>query len=135
MPSRLGGQGVPVTPGCSAHAAPDAMPRCAMTIESDIVEWALTRPGWQQDVLVSLGEGELFDSGKVPRLVDEIIAGTNGPPVRRQGASRSSRRRSSRCDCRPFGREAALPLTPSTHTDNPSPRERRRPECFRRSQP
>ncbi|AQA22115.1 AAA domain protein [Rhodococcus sp. MTM3W5.2] len=51
-----------------------------MTIESDIIEWALQRPGWQQDVLVALANGEAYDSKRIEQLVDDILAGTNIEP-------------------------------------------------------
>ena len=48
-----------------------------MTIEDDIIEWALTRPGWQQDVLVALAEGEQYGPDKISGLVDSIVAGVH----------------------------------------------------------
>lgn len=46
-----------------------------MTIESDIAAWALTRPPWQQDVLLDLATGNPLDSKSISRLVDEILSG------------------------------------------------------------
>lgn len=51
-----------------------------MTIESDIITWGLERPGWQQDVLVALANGEQYGSERVTAVVDEILAGTNSAP-------------------------------------------------------
>lgn len=51
-----------------------------MTIESDIITWGLERPGWQQDVLVALANGEQYGSEQVTAVVDEILAGTNSSP-------------------------------------------------------
>lgn len=48
-----------------------------MTIESDIITWGLGRPGWQQNVLVALANGEYYGPEKVKTLVDELLAGTN----------------------------------------------------------
>lgn len=51
-----------------------------MTIETDIVAWALERPGWQQQVLAALANGDSFDATQVEELVDEILAGTSAAP-------------------------------------------------------
>lgn len=51
-----------------------------MTIEADITAWALERPGWQQDVLVALAQGDSFDRSRIEVLADEILAGTNTVP-------------------------------------------------------
>lgn len=51
-----------------------------MTIEGDIITWALERPGWQQDVLVALANGEQYGPEQVAALVDEILADTNSVP-------------------------------------------------------
>lgn len=52
-----------------------------MTIEDDIITWALTRPGWQQEVLVNLADGQQYDEPGISALVDEILAGTNLAPT------------------------------------------------------
>lgn len=51
-----------------------------MTIEGDIITWASKRPGWQQDVLVALANGERYDAEQIATLSDEILAGTNSMP-------------------------------------------------------
>lgn len=51
-----------------------------MTIESDIIAWGLERPGWQQDVLVALANGEEYGQESVANVVDEILAGSNTLP-------------------------------------------------------
>jgi energy-coupling factor transporter ATP-binding protein EcfA2 len=51
-----------------------------MTIESDIIAWALERPGWQQDVLVALANGESYGPEQIAQLVEGILAGTNVAP-------------------------------------------------------
>lgn len=45
-----------------------------MAIEEDIRTWALTRPAWQQDVLVALSRGETYDaSGPIAELADRLL--------------------------------------------------------------
>ncbi|VCT90260.1 hypothetical protein MHAS_01964 [Mycolicibacterium hassiacum DSM 44199] len=45
-----------------------------MTIEQDIRAWALTRPAWQQDVLVALSRGETYDDpAAVAKLADRLL--------------------------------------------------------------
>lgn len=81
-----------------------------MSIEASIVEWALTRPGWQQDVLVAASKGEQLDEQGVVELADTIVAGTAAAPTNeakaielrppatppsRSGSRRSRRRRAS----------------------------------------
>lgn len=51
-----------------------------MTIERDIITWALERPGWQQDILVALANGEDYGQAKIVAIVDEILADTNCLP-------------------------------------------------------
>ena len=51
-----------------------------MTIEGDIITWASKRPGWQQDVLVALANGERYEAEQIGTLSDEILAGTNSMP-------------------------------------------------------
>lgn len=51
-----------------------------MTIESDIITWGLQRPGWQQDILVGLANGEPYGPEQVAAIVSEILAGTNTAP-------------------------------------------------------
>lgn len=51
-----------------------------MTIESDIIAWGLERPGWQQEALVALANGEEYGSEAIARLVDKILAGSNSGP-------------------------------------------------------
>lgn len=52
-----------------------------MTIESDISTWGLERPGWQQDVLVALANGEQYGPAQITAVVDEVLAGTNSSPT------------------------------------------------------
>lgn len=52
-----------------------------MTIEGEIIAWGMERPGWQQDVLVSLANGEEYDKESIERLVDEILTGSNSLPT------------------------------------------------------
>lgn len=51
-----------------------------MTIESDIIAWGSKRPGWQQDVLVTLANGERYEAEQIAALTDEILAGTSSLP-------------------------------------------------------
>jgi energy-coupling factor transporter ATP-binding protein EcfA2 len=51
-----------------------------VTIESDIVAWALERPGWQQEVLVALAEGEVFDGARLHELADQILQPDSAAP-------------------------------------------------------
>lgn len=51
-----------------------------MTIESDIIAWGLERPGWQQDVLVALANGEQYGRDRIAAIVDELLAGPNNAP-------------------------------------------------------
>src|SRR5690625_4026987 len=51
-----------------------------MTIESDIITWALERPGWQQDVLVALANGETYGPTQITAVVDEVLEDTNSAP-------------------------------------------------------
>jgi energy-coupling factor transporter ATP-binding protein EcfA2 len=51
-----------------------------VTIESDIVDWALERPGWQQKVLVALAEGEIFDGVRINELADQILRSDSAAP-------------------------------------------------------
>jgi len=44
-----------------------------MSIESDIIDWVLDRPGWQQEVLVALAEGEAYDEDKIALLADKLL--------------------------------------------------------------
>ncbi|WJR36111.1 AAA family ATPase [Mycobacteroides immunogenum] len=45
-----------------------------VTIEHDIRAWALTRPAWQQDVLVGLSRGETYDDpDAVANLADRLL--------------------------------------------------------------
>ncbi|HZL05325.1 MAG TPA: AAA family ATPase, partial [Coriobacteriia bacterium] len=44
-----------------------------MTIEEEIVAWALRRPAWQQEVLTALARGEVFDEKRVPELADRLL--------------------------------------------------------------
>jgi hypothetical protein len=50
-------------------------------IQSEIVSWAATRPGWQQTVLCELAEGKQWSDEELPALVTEIKAGA--PPTRK----------------------------------------------------
>ncbi len=51
-----------------------------MTIETDIITWGLERPGWQQDVLVALANGQQYGPAEIATVVDEVLAGTNHTP-------------------------------------------------------
>lgn len=51
-----------------------------MSIETEIIEWALQRAGWQQDVLVALAQGDPFDEAQISALTDEILGGKNNSP-------------------------------------------------------
>lgn len=51
------------------------------SIQSEIVSWAATRPGWQQTVLCELAEGKQWSDQELPGLVAEIEAGA--PPTRK----------------------------------------------------
>jgi hypothetical protein len=51
-----------------------------VTIEADIIAWALTRPAWQQDVLVSLASGHSYTGEQFEALVDDILAGNKTAP-------------------------------------------------------
>ena len=51
-----------------------------MTIQSDIIAWGLERPGWQQEVLVALANGDEHGSEAIAGLVDKILAGNNSAP-------------------------------------------------------
>lgn len=44
-----------------------------MTIEEDIVAWALTRPAWEQEVLTALAGGEVFDTERITALADRLL--------------------------------------------------------------
>ena len=44
-----------------------------MSIEDDIVQWALYRPAWQQEVLVGLTDGEQFDESRISALTDRLL--------------------------------------------------------------
>lgn len=52
-----------------------------MTIESDIVAWGSTRPGWQQTILMALADGQDYDSEAIEHIVDEITAGSSSTPT------------------------------------------------------
>lgn len=51
-----------------------------MTIEDDIIAWGLGRPGWQQDVLADLANGEQYGPTRIIDLVDKMLAGRNNAP-------------------------------------------------------
>jgi energy-coupling factor transporter ATP-binding protein EcfA2 len=51
-----------------------------VTIEADIIAWALTRPAWQQDVLVSLASGSSFTEEQFEALVDDVLSGDRTAP-------------------------------------------------------
>lgn len=59
-----------------------------MSIETDIIEWALTRPAWQQRVLVDLANGEDYAAAEIAKLADLIISGAANEP--RQDANKLS---------------------------------------------
>jgi hypothetical protein len=50
-------------------------------IQSEIVSWAATRPGWQQTVLCELAEGKQWSDEELPALITEIKA--SAPPTRK----------------------------------------------------
>jgi energy-coupling factor transporter ATP-binding protein EcfA2 len=43
-----------------------------VTIEDDIIAWALERPGWQQEVLVALANGDVITDERISELTDAI---------------------------------------------------------------
>lgn len=51
-----------------------------VTIEADIISWALTRPAWQQDVLVALANGQSYTDQQVEALVDVVLSGDKMAP-------------------------------------------------------
>ncbi|WP_147794204.1 AAA family ATPase [Cellulomonas sp. Y8] len=51
-----------------------------MAIEDDIIEWALERPAWQQEVLVALADGVTFTPASISDLVDQVVAGASAEP-------------------------------------------------------
>lgn len=51
-----------------------------MTIESDIIAWGLERPGWQQEVLLALANGEEYAAEAIRELSDKILAGRHSVP-------------------------------------------------------
>jgi energy-coupling factor transporter ATP-binding protein EcfA2 len=53
-----------------------------VAIENDIVEWALKRPGWQQEVLVALADGEVFDDAKINDIADQVLRSDSRTPTR-----------------------------------------------------
>jgi hypothetical protein len=44
-----------------------------VTIETDIIAWALERPAWQQKVLVRLSDGDVFDAAAIGELTDSLL--------------------------------------------------------------
>jgi energy-coupling factor transporter ATP-binding protein EcfA2 len=53
-----------------------------MTIETDIVAWALERPAWQQKVLVRLADGQDVDNTAIGELADELLPPDSNDPSR-----------------------------------------------------
>jgi hypothetical protein len=51
-----------------------------VTIDADIIAWALQRPAWQQEVLVALANGRSYTDEEVERLVDAILEGDRTAP-------------------------------------------------------
>lgn len=51
-----------------------------MSIEDEIVNWALGRPAWQQEVLVALAEGNAFDASEISTLADEVLDPAKSTP-------------------------------------------------------
>ncbi|MGB7963918.1 MAG: AAA family ATPase [Propionicimonas sp.] len=50
-----------------------------MTIEQEIRAWALTRPAWQQDVLVALSRGETYDPPEaIAELANRLLQPNSG---------------------------------------------------------
>lgn len=52
-----------------------------MRLEVDLVFWASTRPGWQQDVLVRLSRQEVFDARTIAEIADGLLAGQGAPTL------------------------------------------------------
>lgn len=53
-----------------------------MTIEDNIREWALTRPAWQQEVMVALARGEAFEPVRISALADRLLQPGSEKPGR-----------------------------------------------------
>lgn len=51
-----------------------------MTIEAEIIAWALQRPAWQQEVLVALASGHSYTDEEMEALVDVILGGDRAAP-------------------------------------------------------
>jgi hypothetical protein len=51
-----------------------------VTIDADIIAWALQRPAWQQEVLVALANGRSYTDEEIERLVDAILEGDRTAP-------------------------------------------------------
>lgn len=51
-----------------------------MTIDADIIAWALQRPAWQQEVLVTLANGQSYTDELIEGLVDTILGGGKAAP-------------------------------------------------------
>ena len=51
-----------------------------MTIDADIIAWALQRPAWQQEVLVALANGQSYTDEEIDWLVDAILGGEKAAP-------------------------------------------------------
>ncbi len=49
-------------------------------LELDVMVWVARRPGWQQDVLEKICNGEQFTGGDIDALADQLIAGQTAPP-------------------------------------------------------
>jgi hypothetical protein len=45
-----------------------------LTLEADIVQWAASRPAWQQAVLRKLAEGSELSTAEIATIADELIA-------------------------------------------------------------
>lgn len=53
-----------------------------MTIEDEIIAWALERPAWQQELLVSLSRGQVSSEIQIEALVDRVLEADAGAPNR-----------------------------------------------------
>ena len=49
-----------------------------MSIETDIIDWAATRPHWQKEVLRRLARGERLSAADIQTLADQTLG--IGPP-------------------------------------------------------
>jgi hypothetical protein len=45
-----------------------------LTLEEDIVQWAASRPAWQQAILRKLAEAHKFTQGEIDAIAEGLIA-------------------------------------------------------------